>query len=194
MIEQKFSDIVTVELGRDAITRTDYFGFYQDYLVLHCLLKIHKPKSVFEIGTNMGQGTNIICNATKDEKGMIAEVYSLDLPIELTGLSKQHPRNEGKGDRVGIECKFPYVQLFGDSLKFNYSDFPCEAYFCDGEHTFQHASHETHQMLKQNPKLIVWHDADIEGVWQGILMHLDGNKDYNLYRVTDTRIAYAIKK
>lgn len=196
MTEKIFSDLINednIESFKDAITRTDYFGFYQDYMLVHVLIKTHKPKSVFEIGTNMGEGTNIICNATKDENG-IAEVYSLDLPLEQSGLSAQHPRNEGKGDQVGVKCKFPYVQLFGDSMTFNYDDFPCEAYFVDGEHTLEHVSHETRQVLRQKPNLIIWHDSDIQGVWEGILLNLDGREDYELVRVKDTRIAYAVKK
>lgn len=187
----KFQDEL-FETG-NAILNEEHTGFKEDYLIIHSLIRMYKPQTIFELGTNMGTGTNIICNASC-EGDTCAAVYSLDLPLELSGLSEQHPRNEGKGDQVGVRCKFPYVQLFGDSMKFNYDDFPCDAYFIDGQHDFEHVAHETRQILRLNPKLIIWHDSDMQGVWEGILLNLDGREDYELVRVQDTRIAYAVKK
>lgn len=184
-----YKDIVTKELLQGAIENNEYIGFREDYHILHCLLRIHNPKSVFEIGTNMGTGTQIIKNAVP-----YAEVFSLDLPTELAHVSLQHPINEGKGDSVGNKCKLPFTQLRGDSMLFNYSKYPCEAYFIDGEHDFIHANHETKEVLKNNPKIIIWHDSDMEPVYDAILEAFDGNTKYDLFRVIDTRIAYALRK
>lgn len=183
----------------DAIINDEFPGFKQDYLVLHSLIRKHQPKTFFEIGTNMGTGTNIICNAIYKNLPSFAEarrlkkVYSLDLPTELAHISLQHPISEGKGDKVGINCKFPYTQLRGDSMKFDFSKYPCEGYFCDGEHSLLNVKIETNKMLVQQPKIIIYHDADIEGVWLGITAYLPNN-DYDLFRVTGTRIAYALRK
>jgi spermidine synthase len=106
MIQQHYSEVVSAELLKGNIDNNEFDGFLQDYRVLHCLLKTYNPKSVFEIGTNMGTGTNIICNALPD-----AQVYSLDLPTELAHKSLQHPISEGKGDLVGSRCTFPYKQF-----------------------------------------------------------------------------------
>lgn len=187
MITQTFKDIYTDELAEGAILNTEYHGFREDYLILHCLLRKYQPKSVFEIGTNLGRGTKIIKNALPD-----SDVYTLDLPTELAHISLQHPISEGKGDRVGHKCDLPFTQLRGDSMKFDYSKYPCEAYFCDGEHDFEHPFHETTEIIKLNPKLIVWHDSDITEVWDAITKAI--TKDYELFRVTDTRIAYALRK
>lgn len=187
MTNQTFSDIVTPELSVGAILNEEYHGFREDYLLLHVLLRKYNPKSVFEIGTNMGTGTNIICNAVPD-----AQVYSLDLPTELAHISLQHPISEGKGDRVGERCKRPFKQLRGDSMHFGFKDYPAEAYFIDGEHETANVSHETKQAVKCKAKLIIWHDADIPAVMAGILEGL--SKGYELYRVEGTRIAYAVKK
>lgn len=175
----------------DAILNEEYDGFKLDYLVLHSLLRYHQPKSILEIGTNMGVGTNIICNAIPD-----AEVYSLDLPTELAHISLQHPISEGKGDKVGSLCTRPYTQLRGDSLEYQY--FPVEAAFIDGEHDWQHPWHETLELSRGGVKLFVWHDADIAVVWEGITQAIRETREiywnpYQLYRVEDTRIAYALK-
>ena len=187
MTNQTFSDIVTKDLAKDAILNQEYTGFKEDYLVLHCLLKMHQPKSVFEVGTNMGTGTNIICNALP-----LAKVYSLDLPTELAHISLQHPISEGKGDLVGSRCKRPFTQLRANSYWFEFEKYPCEAYFIDGEHTEEMVYHETKQAVKCKAKLIIWHDSDMPEVMAGIVAGI--GKGYYLYRVTGTRIAYAVKK
>lgn len=181
-----YDQVVTDELLKGNIDNNGHHGFLEDYRVLHCLLRTYNPKSVFEIGTNRGTGTNIICNALPK-----AKVYSLDLPTELAHTSLQHPISEGKGDVVGIDCKRPFKQLRGDSLHFGYQDYPAEAYWVDAEHTYRNVLHETGEIVNLFPKLIVWHDSDIEEVYQAIVHAMDG-KPYNLYRVTDTRIAYAL--
>lgn len=193
MKKQEFVDIFDQELASGAILNLEYTGFKEDYLMLHCLLRKYKPKSVFEIGCNMGTGTQIIKNAV----GKNAQVFSLDLPTELAHKSLQHPINEGKGDSVGHRCKLPFTLLRGDSMKFDYSKHPCEAYFIDGEHDFEHPHHETKEVLKLSPKLIAWHDSDMEPVYKAIVDAFEispNGKDYDLFRITDTRIAYAVRK
>lgn len=178
---------------KDAILNEEYEGFKQDYLVLHSLLRRYRPASYFEIGTNMGTGTNIACNAIY-QYHFDAVIYSLDLPTELAHTSLQHPISEGKGDRVGANCKFPYRQLRGDSMTFDFTKYPAEAYFVDGEHDFAHVHHETFQILNQKPELIIYHDADIPEVSSAIQSAFKGHENganYTLYRVTGTRIAYA---
>ena len=48
-------DIITQESLEKAIRNKEFHGFETDYLVLDSLLRKYKPKSVFEIGTNMGR-------------------------------------------------------------------------------------------------------------------------------------------
>jgi hypothetical protein len=187
MKAQTFTDIYNPDIAFGAIINDEFPGFKEDYLILHCLLKIHQPKSVFECGTNMGRGTEIICNAVPT-----ANVYSLDLPTELAHISLQHPISEGKGDKVGSLCKRPFTQLRGDSMTFDYSNHPCDAYWIDAEHTEAAVKHETKQAVKCKAKLIVWHDSDMPEVMAGILAGI--GKGYEVYRVEGTRIAYALKK
>lgn len=189
MKEEYYKDIVTPKLLAGAVENREYHGFLEDYHVLHCLLKIYKPKTFFEIGTNMGRGTKIIKNAL----GVDSQVYSLDLPTELAHISLQHPINEGHGDRVGHLCNLPFTQLRGDSMKFDFSQHPCEGYFIDGEHDYSHPYHETCEVLKNNPQIIIWHDSDIDVVNKAIVDAMNGHP-YIVYRVAETRIAYAVRK
>jgi hypothetical protein len=200
MIHQTYADICTPELLAGVVENNLYHGFREDYHVLWCLLKKYQPASVFEIGTNMGTGTNIICHALPQ-----AKVYSLDLPTELAHVSLQHPISEGKGDAVGSKCKLPFTQLRGDSMEFDYSSYPCEAYFIDGEHDYVHPYEETMAASELLPEIIIWHDSDIPDVYAAItdaivltnailVDFINNDVQYDLYRVTDTRIAYAVKK
>lgn len=189
MINQQYTDIVTEELLENTLDHNAYTGFLEDYRVLSCLLKIYNPKKVFEIGTNVGSGVNVIKTALPE-----STVFSLDLDYETMRLnSKQYPLESTGEDRVGSASKFDFVQLRGDSMKFPYQNFPCDAYFVDGEHDKAHPLHETKEIIKLKPKLIVWHDADMPPVYEAIVEAFIGDKDYSLYRVEHTRIAYAIR-
>jgi len=178
-----YQDIYDSELAKGCITHT-HLPFLKDYITLHILLKKYQPLSVLEIGTHVGEGTNIICNAVPG-----AKVYSLDLPPTEAYKTLQHPSL--KNILVGAFCLKPYTQLFGDSFEFPYQYY--EAWFIDGEHDYYHPRHETIEAIKSKAKLIIWHDADIIEVNNAITDSFEWNKDYHLYRVTGTRITYAIK-
>lgn len=188
MVEQLFKDVFDEQLSKNAIINDRHTGHKEDYLLLDCLLRKHHPKTFFEIGTNTGFGTTIIKNALGND----STVYSLDLPDEEWYKSKQHPISEGKIG-VGCECEMPYVQLRGDSLVFDFNKYPCEGYFVDGEHKYKNVFAETDKIVQNNPKIIVWHDTDEPEVLRGVIDAMR-NKPYELYRVIDTRITYALKK
>jgi hypothetical protein len=191
LIQQTYNDIVTPELLEGAIENNAHPGFLQDYHVLHCLLRKYQPKRFFEIGCNMGDGTKIIKNAL----GVDSQVFSLDLPTELAHVSLQHPISEGKGDSVGHRCNLPFTLVRGDSMTYDYAQhYPIDGWFCDGEHNYDNPLHESKEMIKSGAGLIVWHDSDIAEVYKGITDAFEGNQDYELYRVQDTRIAYALRK
>lgn len=181
-------EIITDELAKDAIINNDHEGFPKDYLVLHCLLKMYKPKTFLEIGTHKGTGTKIIKNALGPE----SKVYSMDLPPNLGHTSWNYSND------VGVHCDLPFIQLRDDSTKFNYeSIYPIEGWFVDGEHNYDNPFHESKEAIKSGAKLIVWHDANIMDVYLSIMDAFDAfkdNNDYDLFRVEDCRIAYAVKK
>jgi predicted O-methyltransferase YrrM len=187
-----YSDIVTPELLEGNLDHNEYEGFLHDYRALHCLLRRFKPKTIFEIGTNIGSGVNVMATALPE-----AKIYSLDLDYEtMRENSKQYPLEESGADRVGSAARFPYTQLRGDSLKFDYSKYyPIEAWFIDGEHDRRHAYHEARESIKSGAILIIFHDADMIPVNEGIrdAFNMPGGENYNLYSVNKTRIAFAVK-
>jgi hypothetical protein len=171
-----FEKICQEPYSNEAILRRDTL-FIDDFLTLHSLLRRAQPASVFEIGTCTGEGTQIIKNAVGE-----SVVYSLELP-----------QGESSYDitQIGQDCSLPYVQLIGNSSVFPYSDYyPIDAWFIDGAHDYPHVFYETKQALLSKPSLIVWHDADINEVFDAIKEALDGS-EYTLFRVDGTRIAFA---
>lgn len=181
---EKMTDICTPTLMDGAIRNDEYPGFLQDYLVLHCLIRRAQPQRIMEIGTNMGLGTKILKNAWPH-----AEVFSLDLPSHLAHVSLQHPISEKKSHGVGSRCDLPYTQLFGDSRTFDFAPYaPADAWYIDAEHAYENVLVESKAAVANGAKLVVWHDADIPGVWQ-VIAELFG-RHAGLVRVEDTRIAY----
>jgi hypothetical protein len=189
MIEEiDYSEISNSELILDAIENTEFKGFKEDYLVIHYLLKKWKPNHIFEIGTNTGNGCRIMHNASPESK-----ISTLDI-IE----------------NCGQMCPKDVKKYFGDSMNFDFTNhYPIDCWFIDGNHVYQNVYHETKEALKSNPNYIIYHDADIQEVTDGILDAFnDSNKntEYNLYRVINppyiysssskkiTRILFAEKK
>lgn len=186
-----YNQIITLEKSKDAIINTHHDGFEKDYLVLHCLLKDYSSyiKTFLEIGTNRGMGTKIIKNAL----GNKSQVYTLDLPFELSHHSPDYPVFNGK-DHMAHLCDLPFTQIRSESTKYDYKKiYPIDGWFIDGKHNYDNPFFESKEAIKSNAKLIVWHDADITDVYNAITDAFKNNNDYSLFRVIDTRIAYAIR-
>lgn len=191
MTEIHSDDVIRPELLEGAIINDRFPGFITDYKVLHCLIRKHKPKRIFEFGCNTGFGTKIICNAAV----LDAEVFSFDLPTDECHVSLQHPINEKKGDIVGAECNLPFTLLRGNSYTYDFSQHgEFDFAFVDSEHNYEVPYIETKAAIKMKCKVIAYHDADIKEVGQAIEDAFEGNEDYDLYRVVDCRIAFAVKK
>ncbi|MCL5875769.1 MAG: class I SAM-dependent methyltransferase [Candidatus Dependentiae bacterium] len=180
-IEFMTSDmLITPGLSSNAIIRAEV-GFEKDFLVLHCLIKKYNPKKIFEIGTCEGYGTLIMANACRT-----SSIISIDLPPNT-------PPYYLDKNIIGSKCYLPYLQVFGDSLTYNYEQhFPIDAWFIDGAHDYDHVKYETEQAAKSDAQLIIYHDTDVPEVLQAVIDSLEGS-EYTIYRVTDTRISYAIK-
>lgn len=174
-----------------AVVRDDFNGFKEDYITLHLILKKYMPKSLIEIGTNIGMGTNIICNALKD-----SIIYSIDLPsnYDMSAIYSSISPEDGRPTNIGACCKFKYNQLYGNSKEFDFSCYyPLEAWFIDGKHNYEYVSADTASAIKSSAKLIIWHDTQIDEVRQAIVDNINLSK-YELYYVENTRISFAIIK
>jgi hypothetical protein len=196
--ETPYDEIVTPELRKRAVKRRDFPGFAEDYLALHCLIRAHRPETFFEIGTSIGLGTKVICRAisrrpiwpdTRDR------VFSLDVPPGTDPTIIYPEAEDGHPAKAGARNPYPYQQLFGDSKRFDASPYlPLDGWFIDGKHDYEYAHSDTLLALSADPKLIVWHDFQIDGVPQGAGDAMEGRPEYALARVTGTRIAFAVRE
>lgn len=193
----EFNEIVKLPYSINAVIRSDFPGFKEDYLTVHSLIRKYKPKTIMEIGTSSGLGTKVICNAMgikrfgKNKKDV--KVYSIDVPVG-TDPKIIYPQGEdGHPKEPGVYCKLPFTQIFGNSHDFDFSPYyPIEGWFIDGKHDYKYAKNDTSLALKSNPIIIIWHDADIEEVGKAIIEKMEAHREYDLFRVAGTRIAYAI--
>jgi hypothetical protein len=200
--EIPFDAVVCEPFRFGAIERSDFPGFREDYLVVHSLIRQYQPRRFLEIGTSAGTGTNVICKAMGFRSDPFRrflhrgrQVLSIDIP---PGTDPQkiypgeHPE-DGHPAHAGVNCRFSYVQLFGDSTSFDYSPYyPIDAWFIDGKHNYEYASKDTLQALKSEPQLIIWHDMQIDGVSEAVV-DIMSPTPYRVYRVAETRVAYAVR-
>ncbi len=174
------TDVITPNLSSGAIIRQEA-GFETDFLILHCLVKKYQPKNLFEVGTCQGYGTLIMANACPT-----CAIISLDLPPHT-------PPFNLKPSDIGHKARGRFQQVYGNSLTYNYQQhFPIDAWFLDGAHDYAHVKHETEQAIQSGATLIVYHDTDIPEVLQAVVDAL-ADTEYNVYRITDTRVSYATK-
>jgi hypothetical protein len=120
-----FSEIVKLPYSSNAVIRSDFPGFKEDYLTIHSLIRKYKPKTIMEIGTSSGLGTKVICNAMGIKKlgrnNKNIKVYSIDVPLG-TDPTIIYPHGEdGHPKKPGIYCKLPFIQIFGNSYGFDFS-------------------------------------------------------------------------
>lgn len=195
----KYEEVVKPPYSDGAITRDDFPGFREDYLAIHSILRRFRPKVILEIGTSMGTGTNIICNAMNVRKGIKGKIFdkkkvvSIDVPPG-TDPSIIYPEGEdGHPVKPGANCTFPFTQLFGSSIKFDFKPhYPIDSWFIDGKHDYEYCSKDTKQALKSDPDLIIWHDMQIKEVYEAVA-DVMVNRGYKIYWVNKTRVAYAVK-
>jgi len=196
----EYKSIVKSPFADGAITRDDFPGFKEDYMAIHSIIRKYQPQNLIEIGTSMGTGTNIICNAMNVRKGLIGrlldkkKVTSIDVPPG-TDPSIIYPEGEdGHPVSPGANCGFPFTQLFGSSIDFDFKPYyPVESWFIDGKHNYEYCSKDTKQALKSEPHLIIWHDMQIQEVYDAVADAMYG-KGYTIQWVEKTRVAFAIKQ
>jgi len=198
MQQVEFDKVVRPPYSKGAIIRNDFPGFREDYLTVHSLIRRYEPKTIMEIGTSTGLGTNVVCNAMgfkrfrKNKEGK--KVFSIDVPPGTNPKIIYPDGEDGHPKKAGKYCKLPYTQVYGSSLNFDFSPYyPIEAWFIDGKHDYTYTKNDAELALKSDPMLIMWHDVDIQGVSDAIIAVMGAHTAYALFRVLGTRVAYAVK-
>lgn len=195
----KYDEIVKLPYAKGAVIRDGFPGFREDYLVLHSLIRKYTPGTFMEIGTSTGLGTKVICNAMNIKRFKVfnknRKVYSIDVPPGTDPKIIYPDGEDGHPAKAGEGCNLPFTQIFGSSLDFDFSPYyPIDAWFIDGKHDYKYAKNDTELALKSDPALIIWHDMQIQGVTDAVIEVMGQRPNYDLFRVTNTRMAFAVKK
>lgn len=198
MINIAYSEIVKPPYSEDAFIRRDFPGFREDYLVLHSLIKKYQPSRFMEIGTSVGLGTKVICKAMGlrvFHRSLNKTVYSLDVPPGTNPKILYPDGEDGHPWKAGYRCHFPYKQIFGNSFEFDFKPYyPIDGWFIDGKHNYKFAKNDTRLALQSKPLIIVWHDMQIEEVSRAVKEVIAKKKNYRLFRVRGTRIAFTLRR
>ena len=174
--------------------------------ILASLLKLVKPRTVFEFGTYLGETTLILSANTN------AEVFSLDLDedhlhggirtklpkldeFELTNVQR---RLSEKPVFQGTEYRDQVETLIGDSTAYDFSCFHQRIDFVliDGGHHINVVHSDTQQAFKMlsldHPACIVWHDYGNPNY--RITEYLDDlSRQFELYHVAETSYVFFVK-
>jgi hypothetical protein len=199
MIEHiAYEEVVRPELEKGAALRPDFPGFLEDYLALHCLIREHQPERFFEIGTSAGNGTKVICNALSRRRWLRPDtrdrVFSLDVPPGTDPSIIYPDAEDGHPAKAGSDNPYPYRQLFGDSRTFDPTPYlPLDGWFIDGKHSYEYVRSDTLLALSADPRLIVWHDMQMDEVAQAVSDVMQDQQEFRVRRVSDTRVGFAVK-
>ncbi len=131
------------------------------------ITKTIQPRKVFEIGTFRGRtALNFALNSPDDCK-----VYTLDLPAQEKVVPQEGvyrtdteiiQRAAPGEDFMGKDISHKIIQLFGNSLTFDFSPYygEIDLVFVDGAHNYQAVKSDSENALKMvKPNgLILWHD------------------------------------
>ena len=151
------------------LPRADSLTTMLERAVLAALLKLVKPRKIFEFGTNVGESALIMAANTD------AIVYSLDLEREdlelVAALFDEHEVRNVESHFTqppvfggGNGCAGRIETLKGDSRTFDYSEYHGKMDFVlvDGGHHLEVVKSDTANAMKMlsggRPACIVWHD------------------------------------
>lgn len=180
-----------IQIKQDWMFTNPIDDLANDYYAVQTILRRLDPRTIFEVGTYVGNGVNTLKTACPN-----AQVYSLDLPPELGSRGIEYPG----AALIGRDAKFSYTQLFGDSCLFDFSDYPAEVYWVDGGHFYTNTFFETKAILPLQPKAVLYHDMNEGECMVGVLdgMFRSGARNYDLVRVPKSdfgaRLCYLLRE
>jgi predicted O-methyltransferase YrrM len=150
-------------------------SYTADLIGLCLLCRALEPRVVFEIGTLRGYtALHFALNTPAD-----ARVYTLDLPpdgavdpaLHTTLMDDIHIRDGSATRRrlfEGTEAGEKVVPLYGDSARFDYSDYHgrVDLFFVDGAHSYEYVASDTSNAFRcvRPGGVVAWHDFGRVGV------------------------------
>ena len=156
--------------------------------VLNELVRVRRPRRIFEIGTFNGRTTaNLALNSPPD-----AVVYTLDLPPSdrpktagrLASGDEQYAAKDVVGHlfaEADFDGREKIRQLFGDSARFDFTPYEgsVDFVFVDGSHHADYVRNDTEVALRligTSGGMIVWHDY-ANPHWPGVTTTLNALAD-----------------
>jgi predicted O-methyltransferase YrrM len=173
-------------------------------LVSLCLIcRLTRPAVVFEIGTFRGSSALHFALNTPDA----TVIYTLDLPkarekgpsLYTTIIDNQNIATYRSCEALCFEGK-PIAarirRLFGDSAKFDFSEFhgKVDFFFIDGAHSYEYARSDTLNALKccHRGSVIAWHDFGRVGVNGVSRWILELSKEHEIYSIPGGSLAFMV--
>lgn len=190
----------------EAVSKTGNMGV-GELTILNGILLKYRPEAIFEIGTFDGRTTLNMAMNTPDN----CRIYTLNLPPDEE-ISTGFILDEGDKTLTDLRFEsgyrflklnpsdFPEVKkinpLFGDSAKFDFSDYfgKIDFIFIDGAHNYDYVLNDTEialKLLRNGKGIILWHDyRDDYEVVQAIDTLKMKYPELKFRRIIETDIAY----
>ncbi|HDY88735.1 MAG TPA: class I SAM-dependent methyltransferase [bacterium] len=133
----------------------------KELMVLGYMMKVIKPRRVFEVGTFIGRTTRLLAlNSPSD-----CEIFTLD-------LSKDKVSHQIGEEYHNTPENRKITQLYGDSREFDFANWygKCDFIWVDGCHDVECVMSDTENALKlrSSKGWIAWHDYRHTAWWSGI--------------------------
>ena len=195
-----FDNVAEIDrLATICLPQRDSMTSMLERAILISLLKIIKPRKIFEFGTYLGEATlNLAANSK-------ANIFSLDLgenhleeaktklnEVEFSYVTTRFPTKLAFQD---TQYERRIETLLGDSTTFDFSPYFHQMNFIviDGGHQLEVVRSDTQQAFKMlhqdNPGCIIWHDYG-DPRWQ-ITDYLDDlSNEVDLYHVLETAYVF----
>lgn len=172
-------------------SRHDWCLGAAEQLVLQALIHARGCRTVFEIGTFDGGTTRVLAETLPDE----GKIWTIDLPPDVFDAT-QSPTGF-RGADVGVayrtsDAADKITQLFGDSLRFDFSAYEesADLVLVDAGHEYANGVADTRTALRlvRPGGLVVW--DDFEPYWHGLVNGIcDGMHGRTFGRLAGTSFA-----